>query len=142
MTAASTDATGAPGRSSAELPCVPESVGRARAFVTGVLTGWGMEGDLSDCGEAIVSELLTNVVDHTGTDLTEVAVERRGDGSVRIEVTDRSQSAPRLGKAADDAECGRGLSLVDALSACWGYDAHPDGKVTWAEIKIPTGGAR
>lgn len=138
MTAAQPNATGAPGYT-AELPCVPESVSRARALVSSVLAAWGMEGDLADCGEVIVSELLTNAVDHTETPLTKVVIERRADSSVRIEVSDRSRIVPRVKEATDDAECGRGLRLVDALSCRWGCDTNRWGKVTWAELKAPTG---
>ncbi|WP_369228782.1 ATP-binding protein [Streptomyces sp. R21] len=138
MTAAKPNATGAPGYT-AELPCVPESVSRARALVSSALVAWGMGDDLGDCGEIIVSELLTNAVDHTETPLTQVVIERRVDSSVRIGVSDRSQVAPRMKKATDDTECGRGLHLVHALSWRWGYDTHHWGKVTWAVIKAPTG---
>lgn len=64
MTAAITGVPGASGYTTAELPCVPESVGRARTLVSSVLAGWGLEGDLADLGGVIVSELVTNVVDH------------------------------------------------------------------------------
>ncbi|RSN14860.1 hypothetical protein DMH25_07725 [Streptomyces sp. WAC 01325] len=142
MTAARTDATGGAGCTTAELPCVPESVARARALVSSVLTGWGLEDDLAHVGEVIVSELMTNVVDHTETHLTEVVIERQVDSTVRIQVSDRSHVAPRMEKATDDAECGRGLRLVDALCVRWGYDPNGGGKVTWAEIKAPAGGGR
>ncbi|MFD0008196.1 ATP-binding protein [Streptomyces sp. NPDC127178] len=86
--------------------------------------------------------MVTNVVAHTGTRLTELVIERRVDSSVRIGVSDRSQVVPRMEKATDDAEGGRGLCVVDALSARWGYDPHRWGKVTWAEIKAPAGGGK
>ncbi|MEF9906471.1 ATP-binding protein [Streptomyces sp. P9-A2] len=142
MTAERTVVTGASGCIKVELPCVPESAGRARAFISGVLAGWGLESDLADLGEAIVSELVTNSVDHTETRLTEIVVERRLDSSIRIGVSDGSQAAPCVEKATDDAESGRGLYLVDALSSRWGYDLYGWGKVTWAEIKAPAGASR
>ncbi|MFC5785130.1 MULTISPECIES: ATP-binding protein [Streptomyces] len=138
MTAAKPNATGAPGYT-AELPGVPESVGRARAFVAGALAVWGLEEDLAGCGEVIVSELLTNVVDHTTTPMTKVVIERRGGCSVRIGVSDRSRVVPCMKTATDDAESGRGLRLVDSLSSRWGYSRNRWGKVTWAEIKATTG---
>lgn len=138
MTVVKPNATGAPGYS-AELPCVPASVGRARAFISGVLAAWGLEDILADCGEIIVSELLTNVVDHTETQLSKVVIERQGGASVRIGVSDRSHAAPFLQLPNGDAESGRGLRLVDALSRSWGYDTYRWGKVTWAVIADPTG---
>ncbi|WP_432104183.1 ATP-binding protein [Streptomyces sp. bgisy091] len=133
MTAAQPDATCAFGYT-AELPCVPESVGRARALVSSALTAWGMSEDLADSGEVIVSELLTNAVTHTRTSTTKVIIERQGESSVRIAVSDRSHAAPFVKASTDDSESGRGLSLVGALSERWGYDTDRWGKVTWALI--------
>ncbi|SFT21458.1 ATP-binding protein [Streptomyces sp. ok210] len=99
VTAAQPNATGAPGYT-AELPYVPESVSRARALVSSVLAAWCMEGDMADYGEVIVSELLTNAIDHTETPLPEVVIERRAD-------SDKSRIVPRVKDATDDAECGR-----------------------------------
>jgi anti-sigma regulatory factor (Ser/Thr protein kinase) len=59
-----------------------------------------MEGDMADYGEVIVSELLTNAIDHTETPLPEVVIERRAD-------SDKSRIVPRVKDATDDAECGR-----------------------------------
>jgi two-component sensor histidine kinase len=98
-----------------------------------------MEDVLAESGGVIVSELLTNAVDHTKTHLSKVVIELRSDSSVRIGVSDRSQAAPRVKRSTDDAESGRGLRLVDALSLQWGYDTHRWGKVTWAVIAAPTG---
>ncbi|MGW2082152.1 ATP-binding protein [Streptomyces sp. NPDC001939] len=137
-TAANPTATGALS-CTVELPGVPESVIRARALVSSVLDTWDIGDDLVTCGEVIVSELLTNVVVHTKTPLTTVVIERRSDSSVRIAVSDRSQVAPREKTATDDAESGRGLCLVEALSSRWGCDRSRGGKVIWAEIKAPAG---
>ncbi|GGV69228.1 hypothetical protein GCM10010277_79260 [Streptomyces longisporoflavus] len=124
----------------AQLPCRPESVNRARALVSKALDNWGLTEDLADIGEFIVSELLTNVVNHTSTDLTTVTVQRGGHCRVRIEVADTSHNAPCIKAASSSDECGRGLVLVDALSSHWGYVKHPWGKVTWAELS--TGAVR
>ncbi|WP_326740661.1 ATP-binding protein [Streptomyces sp. NBC_01022] len=136
MTAAKPNATGAPGYT-AELTCVPESVGSARALVSSVLAAWGLEDYLADCAEIIISELLTNVVDHTETDLSTIFIERKSSIGVRIAVSDQSHAVPCVKSATGDAESGRGLRLVDALSRVWGYDTHSWGKVTWAEIEAP-----
>lgn len=135
MTAAQPKPTGASGYT-ALLPCVPESVSRARALVAGVLASWGLEDDLADCGKVIVSELLTNAINHTSTPRTTLSVERREDHTVRITVHDTSHVVPQATEADSDAECGRGLRLVDALSWHWGYDIARHGKVVWADLKV------
>ncbi|MFD4630329.1 ATP-binding protein [Streptomyces sp. NPDC058284] len=132
-TATKTNVNGAPGYA-AQLPCLPEAVQRARAFVSGVLDAWGMKETLA--GEVIVSELLTNVVVHTSTDLTTVAIQRDGTCQARIEVADASHVPPHVVDASGGAECGRGLQLVALLSSRWGYEDRPWGKVTWAELSL------
>ncbi|WP_344382027.1 ATP-binding protein [Streptomyces thermolineatus] len=133
MTVAQPNAIGAPGYTT-ELPCVRESVRRARALVSNVLAAWGMDDDMADCGKIIVTELLANAVEHTETPVSKVIIERRSNGTVRIGVSDRSHSVPHLKTAALHAESGRGLSLVAEMSSLWGYDTHQWGKVTWAVI--------
>ncbi|MEU6174017.1 DUF6415 family natural product biosynthesis protein [Streptantibioticus parmotrematis] len=134
MTVAQPNATGAPGYTS-ELPCVRESVRHARAFVSDVLAAWDMDDDMADCGKTIVTELLANAVEHTETPASKIIIERPSNGVVRIGVSDSSRGAPHLEPADPNAESGRGLSLVAALSSQWGYDTHPWGKVTWAVIE-------
>jgi hypothetical protein len=36
----------------------------------------------------------------------------------------------------EDAEGGRGLLVVEALSASWGYVRTVDGKVVWATVRV------
>jgi hypothetical protein len=33
------------------------------------------------------------------------------------------------------AESGRGVVIVSAISAAWGIETQPNGKVTWAELR-------
>lgn len=134
MTIAQPNAIGAPGYT-AELPCVRESVGRARALVSDVLAAWDTDEDVADCGKTIVTELLANAVEHTETLVSKVIIERPSNGVVRIGVSDSSRGAPHLESAGPNAESGRGLSLVAAISSRWGHDTHQWGKVTWAVIE-------
>jgi hypothetical protein len=39
-------------------------------------------------------------------------------------------------EAADTAESGRGLLLVDALAAEWDWEDLPDGKAVWAAFDL------
>jgi hypothetical protein len=61
-----------------------------------------------------------------------------GDEVIRVEVTDRcGGSVPVLPAAApadDEAEGSRGLWLVDALSARWGYERDGGLATTWFEL--------
>jgi anti-sigma regulatory factor (Ser/Thr protein kinase) len=60
----------------------------------------------------------------------------RGAGVVRVEVIDRSgPGVPELRPADRDAEGGRGLLLVAALAARWGWRRRGGRTVTWFEIQ-------
>ena len=53
---------------------------------------------------------------------------------VAVIVWDASTSTPRRNDATPGDESGRGLAIVDALSACWGWHILPSpdtGKVVW-----------
>ncbi|MEV3954680.1 ATP-binding protein [Streptomyces albogriseolus] len=136
LTIATPHAIGRPGYTML-LPCRPESVRRARALVSSVLETWGIRS-LAEDGEVIVSELLTNTLDHTTCPMARVVIERCMDDVVRIEVADGSHTRPQLKDDDAAAESGRGLFLVDALSWRWGCDEYAWGKGTWAELKTMT----
>lgn len=109
-----------PLQSTLPLGPVLSAAGCARAHVKGVLWEWRMS-DRSETAELIVSELVSNAV----------AASRALDGGpfpvrfwllsdrkrVLIVVWDASPIPPARLDPADDAEDGRGLMLVDALSA-------------------------
>ena len=110
---------------SVTIPAVPEQVRVARTFVAGML---GESHVHADVALLLASELVTNSVRYGGSavpggfvTVTVAAV----DQVVRVEVTDRcGDGVPVLPSAApadDEAEGSRGLWLVDALSARWGY---------------------
>ena len=82
----------------------------------------------------VVTELVTNAVEHAGTTVT-VAVTRRGTG-VHLAVADLDRRFPAL--ASPDRSVfdrGRGLMLVDALASLWGVMPTPTGKVVWATVR-------
>lgn len=116
-------------------PPAPQSVGRARRFLARHLDAWGMP-DVTDAAQLIVSELVTNAVEHGRPPighLIGVRVERVTSG-VRIEVHDVNANRPRVRSASADEESGRGLALVDALTGGqWGVsDREGPGKMVWA----------
>ncbi|WP_331759647.1 ATP-binding protein [Streptomyces anulatus] len=118
----------------ASLPCTRSSVRCARTLVLKALNEWAVNDDLVHTGETVVSELMTNVVEHTATAHCEVTVELDEHESIRITVSDSSREAPYVRAPADEEERGRGLRLIAAMSQRWGYDFHPWGKVTWAVL--------
>ncbi|MFF4172027.1 ATP-binding protein [Streptomyces sp. NPDC001744] len=88
----------------------------------------------------VVAELAANAVTHGrvgGRDFR-LAI-RLSAGVLRVEVTDtRSDALPHLRPAPPDGDGGRGLLLVEVLTARWGVDLGPvPQKTVWAELVLP-----
>ncbi|MGH9104111.1 MAG: ATP-binding protein [Acidimicrobiales bacterium] len=66
------------------------------------------------------SELLTNAVRHGGGPSGIEVLS--APGAVRVAVRDRNPSPPLLLPAGPEAESGRGLRIVEALSTAWGWN--------------------
>ncbi len=121
---------GGNGEAHLALSSHPTSATAARRFVREVLAGW--ECPDGDAAVACTDELVTNAIVHVCSDI-EVVVRHR-DGTIRIEVHDRSARPPLRRVHAVDAERGRGLDLVDALSSRWGVSPTCTGKSVWFEV--------
>jgi anti-sigma regulatory factor (Ser/Thr protein kinase) len=121
------------------LAATPTAVPLARALVRLSLNRWGFRG-LVDDAELVVSELTTNAVQASSTDLALIRV-RIGlfAATTRIEIWDRAEGKPQPRPMDEAAEGGRGLLLVEALSNEWGWYAREGrfGKVVWAELMLP-----
>lgn len=105
----------------------------ARRFVAETLGEWD-RADLADDAAVIITELATNSVLHARTGFT-VTMSRHPDGTIRVAVRDASLLPPRQRVAAPLDGSGRGLRLVEAISAGWGAELLADGKVIWAELR-------
>ncbi|MBB6435577.1 ATP-binding protein [Streptomyces candidus] len=110
-------------------------MGLARGELRKSLASWG----LSECeftAVLVLSELLTNAVQHARVPGRQVATRFSRSGSmVRIEVHDASPVWPEV-RVPDPYSCGgRGLGLVAELSDQWGVsDRTGVGKCVWAEL--------
>jgi anti-sigma regulatory factor (Ser/Thr protein kinase) len=84
-----------------------------------------------DVAELLVSELVTNTVRHAGTaGVLHIALVPR----VRVTVEDDSVDELQQRPAPADDDTGRGLAIVDALSAAWGWERTATGKRIWFEL--------
>jgi anti-sigma regulatory factor (Ser/Thr protein kinase) len=99
-----------------------------------------------DVAILLTSELVANAVTHADDGDGEAAGPiwmrlRCAAGELRVEVHDGSPVLPEPvpSQADDDAETGRGLMLVDALAAEWGYYRTSDGKVVYFTLPFRTG---
>jgi two-component sensor histidine kinase len=106
----------------------------ARRLVTNALNAWHLPG-LCDDAALVVSELVTNTLDHADGSHIHVRICRTQEGGVRIAVEDRTHARPQVRRPDCSQERGRGVYLVDAVSARWGTDLLPWGKRVWAELR-------
>jgi hypothetical protein len=135
-----------PLRSYLELEAVPASVRIARSHARNAVRDWSLE-ILADAVELIVSEMTTNAVrasadvegQHAASGQVPDAPRMRlwltsDRHSVLIQVWDGDHRHPTCQDPAPDAESGRGMLLIKALSAQWGCYARDgqDGKIIWA----------
>ncbi len=122
------------------LDPIPESAGRARRCARRMLTDWRL-GHLVEDVDLVVSELVTNALLHTGEGHDGAAAPIRLEidldgGRLVCRVVDASPLPPMPEEAADTAESGRGLVLVEALAAEWDWEEVPDGKAVWAAFDV------
>jgi hypothetical protein len=115
----------------ANLPPESSTVGVATDLVDIACDTWHMP-ELLAPSRVIMSELVTNAIEHAGTQIC-AAVWRRGPG-LHLSVRDRDPRLPRL-LARATGERGRGLRTVDGKSAAWGAMATHDGKMVWATLR-------
>jgi anti-anti-sigma regulatory factor len=114
---------------------VPTAPAQARALVDLACVNWGLRVD-QDIARLVVSELVTNVVDHGSTDL-DVSLVRAGAHLI-VQVTDRStvlDTKTSDGMGTEHVE-GWDLELVDANAAGWGFHAADTGTTVWATLRL------
>ncbi|MFW6693974.1 ATP-binding protein [Streptomyces sp. MAR4 CNX-425] len=128
----------APSGESFELPARPASVAEARAYVRRLTGRWRLCDDVCGAAQVVISELVTNAVLHAGGGRIVCRLAPRPYG-VRLEVRDQggSYGVPIRTVAGPEDECGRGLSLVAALSEAWGTEPSGAGFAVWATIGAP-----
>ncbi|NIY65003.1 ATP-binding protein [Streptomyces malaysiensis] len=113
---------------------VPESAEAARKLVRAALAAWGQEGLIEDAA-LVITELVSNTVDHARLESIRVVVTRPSEKFVRLGVVDRSRNVPYLRTDSNgDNTRGRGLLLVDTLTDRWGTDRYRWGKQVWGEM--------
>jgi anti-sigma regulatory factor (Ser/Thr protein kinase) len=125
-------------RTHLELGAYTSAVPCARGHVRSVAMEWGLR-DLAGTSELLASELVTNAINasqHLGS--SEPPVVRlwlvSDQISLIIHVWDACQEMPVRKDADTDDLSGRGLMIIDTLSAEWGSYREARGKVVWAMV--------
>jgi anti-sigma regulatory factor (Ser/Thr protein kinase) len=143
-------------REELELIAKPSAVTLARRFTEMFLHSSDLI-PIADVACLVVSELATNAVlaseprcgaaSHADDPVTVIGIRLESNGQrLRIEVWDQAVGFPILDQAPADAECGRGLWLVEAITeGHWGWHqvvAPKAAKCVWAEIRSPAADRR
>jgi anti-sigma regulatory factor (Ser/Thr protein kinase) len=111
------------------LAAGPAAAAEARNQVRAAIRAWDGCVD-SDVAILLTSELVTNAITHGPAEAVTLAI-ACAPGQLRVDVHDASHTLPLLAEAPGDAETGRGLMLVETLSAEWGFYRTPAGKVVY-----------
>ncbi|WP_327188879.1 ATP-binding protein [Streptomyces xinghaiensis] len=135
------------------LSATPRHLSAARRLVEKTLCGAGVDADLTDSVQLVLSELYGNAVRACGDFVplvAEVEVEPEsvpggaGAGApsavwVRLHDPYRTARPRRTGVRMDDpeAESGRGLPIVDLLAPGWDVTATPVGKQVRCRVPVP-----
>ncbi|TQK50887.1 histidine kinase-like protein [Streptomyces sp. SLBN-118] len=118
----------------------PEAVGRARRIVGAMLGNWQVGEDAATSVLLVVSELVTNAVEHACPPLAVHLHLHREHAGLRVwvGVTDGGPAERHGNWAATCAadERGRGLCIIDALATSHGSRTHWGGTTHWARLSV------
>lgn len=125
-----------PGAAVWRLHHSPRAPGAARRLATRALERWNVNREVAESVVLVVSELTTNAVQHAQAPLV-LHLHRECAGSrIWVGLADGGPAPSTGGWTADrpPGEHGRGLHIVDALSASHGVEHRADGATHWAYV--------
>ena len=108
----------------------PSQIPVAREQAATVLAEWDISGQAAEPALLVVTELLTNALEHADTPI-HVTIEL-GQALVRVQVHDGASTPPQ---PHDPPQLrGHGLEIVTALALRQGWTPDPHGKTIWADV--------
>ncbi|MFF3286504.1 ATP-binding protein [Streptomyces sp. NPDC003023] len=121
------------------MPATPEAARALRRFAQAVARRWRLADHYDEALSVIVTELVTNVVLHSGSPWVSTVISVRGD-ALTVEVMDGGCWKHRVARRQEpldaDVPCGRGLRLVDAYATRTVTHRMEMGSVVLAEIAL------
>ncbi|MEJ8633626.1 MULTISPECIES: ATP-binding protein [Streptomyces] len=131
---------GTSGLAQCAMSATPEAARTLRHFARAVARRWRLHDEFHEALSVIVTELVSNVVLHSGSTWVALAIKVRGNTLV-TEVRDggrwKHRHARRQEPLDAHADCGQGLRLVDAFATRTVTRRLPMGSVVAAEIVMP-----
>ena len=110
---------------------MPGSAAAVREFARETALSWGF---VADDLVLVANELAVNAIEHAKSAFT-VALSLEA-GVATVEVADGSPRLPKMRSSSDFEAGGRGLQIVDTLSARWGVRKLSTGKEVWADLDV------
>jgi len=119
------------------LPVVDRAVPALRAFVRDAATRWGLSEETVYTLRVIATELVANVLRHSGSpDVTLLVAVDRPMVTIQVSDSGRWRERCRASRAPnEEAEDGRGLSLVRAYAARCRIDKTSRGTTVCVEVE-------
>jgi anti-sigma regulatory factor (Ser/Thr protein kinase) len=121
---------------SIDLPPSQVSVPASRHLLLELLRVWDVPHDRQDAA-LLVTELVSNVVDHVGGEANLTLEVSVSEDWLRIAVADGSSVRPVVQELSQERPRGRGLRMVQAIADRWGAEDHRGGKRVWFELGPP-----
>lgn len=118
------------------LAAVPTAPRAARHAVRTWFQSRHCDDDAADTAALLVTELVSNAVVHANGPSLWLTVDETTADVLHVAVRDGSQGIPQRSPRAPDVHRtgGRGLFMVDAMSARWGWEPLRAGKRVWFEL--------
>ena len=111
----------------------PGDLSTTRGQATSVLTEWDVHGEAAEPTLLVLTELLTNAIEHARPPLRVTL--GLGEDFVRVEVQDTAADPPRCRPREDEGR-GHGVQIVAALAMRHGWTPDPQGKTVWADVPV------
>ncbi|MFF0415624.1 ATP-binding protein [Kitasatospora sp. NPDC004745] len=129
-----------PGGIVAHLTASQDTVHTVRSLALTVLLAHGVDLETAESAQLVLSELLGNAVRAGGEHVPLVVEVHRSRGTDAVvavhdplaDITPRRTSTPA---DSDEAECGRGLTLLDILAPGWTVEPSPIGKTIRCRVR-------
>lgn len=121
-------------RASFEFPPTAYAAGTARRVVRELLQVWGVSPGLRPDAELLVTEVVTNAVDHARSDVVLELDVTSAEGWLRVGLADGSTIRPVIRELSHTAVRGRGMQLVAAIADRWDSEDYRGGKRVWFDL--------